>query len=262
MKTPYVYYLPKIARQLVITYLADDIAVTIACPSHEKNINVNFVADSGRIYANNTKIKISELYLTHLLYKNQFLLHAHQNGKFSPYLLANVYDYGVICFGDVFDHCPRDLRQAWNYYWESSFNQENSEYYDYHKNKCLGASKHTYAGHREEENCICACCIEICNCPCYCIQSQLFNQYLAEYSQKKFKYCENPTILNVNSLRLEIRSPQLVVIPQKLAISLGLKDFKYPDIFLFVLNEDDTSYHCVLDQHQLPIPKAWFKNGT
>jgi hypothetical protein len=264
MQTPCVYYLPKSARQLVITYLANDIAVSIVCPDHEKKINVNFVSNSGRVYAESNKIKVPELYLTHLLYKDQFLLHTHQNGKFAPYLLANVYEYGVICFGDVFDHCPKDLRQAWNYYWESPFNQENSEYYDYHKNKCVGVSQHTYAGHRQEDRdtCICACCIEICNCPCFCLESQLFNQYLTEYSQKKFQFCAKPSIVNDNSLRLDIQSSQLVVIPQKLANLLGLKDNKYPDIFLFVLREDDTHFHCAIDQQQLPVPKAWFKNGT
>lgn len=266
MKTPRVYYLPKIASQLVITYLADDVAISIVCPNHEKNINSHFVSNSGRIYADNNQIKVPELYLTHLLHKDQFLLHTHQNDKFSPYLLANVYEYGVICFGDVFDHCPKDLRQAWNYFWESPFNQENSEYYDYHKAKCAGVSEHTYAGHRsgkwDEDACICACCIEICNCPCFCLESQLFNQYLTDYSEKKFKYSEKDMILNKDSLRLKIQSPQLAVIPQKLAATLGLKEYKYPDIFLFVLREDDTHYHCVIDQQQIPIAKAWFKDGT
>lgn len=262
MKIPRVYYLPKNARQLVITYSVDDIAVSILCDAHSKKISVNFVSNSGRTYADTAQISVPELYLTHLLYEDKFLLHTHQNQRFAPYVLANVYEDGTICFGDVFDHCPKDLRQAWNYYWESPFNQENSSYYGYHKNKCLGVNKHTYAGHRDEKHCICACCVEICNCPCFCLESELFKQYLADCSQKEFNFCQNQTLVNANSLLLEAQTSKLVVIPQKLAISLGLKGNKYPDIFLFVLSEDTNTYHCVIDQQQIDVPKAWFKNGS
>lgn len=38
-----------------------------------------------------------------------------------PYLFANVYESGKICFGNL---QPSSLRQAYNYYWTSSFNAE------------------------------------------------------------------------------------------------------------------------------------------
>jgi len=264
MMNPRVYFLPKNAQQLVVTYLADDIAVSIVVPKHKKDIHSSFVADSGRTTQSKLSVDVPELYLTHLLQEDQFLLNAHQNGLLAPYVFANVYDYGAICFGDFFDHCPQDLRQAWNYYWETPFNQENSEFYEYHKEKCLGTSSHSYAGHKESinNNCICACCIEICNCPCYCIQSHLFEQYLKDYSSREFNYAKDPNILSENSLLLEILSSKLIILPQILAATLGLKAQKYPDMFFFVLREDETFYHCALDHHTLQIPKAWIKHGT
>jgi len=47
----------------------------------------------------------------------------HRKSKIygKPYLFANVYDSGSICFGTL---NPASLRQAYNYYWTSSFNAE------------------------------------------------------------------------------------------------------------------------------------------
>jgi hypothetical protein len=262
MIEPRVYFIPKNARRLVITYLADDIAVSIIIPNHQKEIYSSFVTDAGNTIQSKMSVDVPELCLTHLLREDQFLLNAHHKGLLAPYVFANVYDYGAICFGDFFDHCPQDLRQAWNYYWETPFNQENSEYYDYHQNRCLGVSQHSLAGHKNESHCICACCIEICNCPCFCVQSQLFEQYLKSYSSQKFKYIEDPVILRSDSLFLDVVSQHLIILPRALAATLGLKDQKYPDIFFFVLREDETSYHCAVDHVTLQIPKAWITNGT
>lgn len=38
-----------------------------------------------------------------------------------PYKLANIYEEGTICFGDLI---PTNLRQAFNYYWTSGFNDD------------------------------------------------------------------------------------------------------------------------------------------
>jgi len=202
-----------------------------------------------------------ELCMTHFLIEDYFALNTHQNEKLCPYVFANVFESGAICFGDFFDRCPRDLRQAWNYYWETPFNRENSGYYEYHRDRCIGISSHSQAGHREGK-CICACCVEICNCPCYCVQSHLFEQYLKECPSREFSFEENPQIIGKDSVILEVLSSQLIVIPKEIGTRLGLKGTKYPDIFLFVQREDETNYHCEVDQQPIIIPKALVQNGT
>lgn len=44
-----------------------------------------------------------------------------QHVSVKPYLLANVWEKGTICFGSL---TPTSLRQAFNFYWSSSFNDE------------------------------------------------------------------------------------------------------------------------------------------
>jgi len=47
---------------------------------------------------------------------------SRNNGVFvKPYKLANVWEKGKICFGDL---TPTNLRQAFNYYWTSGFNDD------------------------------------------------------------------------------------------------------------------------------------------
>jgi len=68
-----------------------------------------------------------------------------------PYLLANVWDRGQICFGTLI---PGSLRQAFNYYWTSGFNSDllrsphicanRSHYYDYHQGcRCMMQKVHS-----------------------------------------------------------------------------------------------------------------------
>jgi len=61
-----------------------------------------------------------------------------------PYKLANVWDQGKICFGDL---TPNSLRQAFNYYWTSGFNDDIKIPHIFCLNK-----KHKYEFH---SGCVC-----------------------------------------------------------------------------------------------------------
>lgn len=87
-----------------------------------------------------------------------------------PYLLANVWDKGQICFGTLI---PGSLRQAFNYYWGSGFNADllrsphvcdkKVHYYYYHRGcQCLKQQTHQ-----------CSCKLEFSHahygCGCYTV---------------------------------------------------------------------------------------------
>lgn len=256
------YFLPKIAKELLVTYTGSEIAVSAICPAQKQNINVAFIMHSGNTYPSQTEIEVPELCITHLVAKDKYLLNHHQNGLFSKYVMANVYDYGVICFGDVIHKVPHDLRQAWNYYWASAFNQENSDYDDYHRNNCVGVKVHSYAGHKELDSCICACCIEICNCECYCNQIRVFNDYLRTYGKHGVQLRTNETIINSSTIRFNLASNHLIILPYTFKTNLGLSDYKYPDIFAFVTSEEPTEYRCLVGTSEVSIPKDWISNGN
>lgn len=255
-----VYFLPKNSKELIITYTSDNVCLSVICPAHQKTISTTYVTNSGRICSGRVQLEVPELCITHHFKNKSFGLYARIDGILTPYMLANVYEYGIICFGDVFDREPRDLRQAWNYYWESPFNDENSLFYDYHKEHCAGVSKHTYAGHDALPNCICACCLEICCCPCYCVMSALFEEYLRTYRVKK-RIDRTNQIQNESFLKMDVISPKLLVLPASYAAALQLKEFKYPDIFVSVVSETDSHFVGQIDQQPVEIPKAWI-NGT
>lgn len=253
--SPVLYFLPKSATKCIVTYTHDDAIITAVCPAHTKTVATAYILESGFPIRGSATLDIPELYMSHRLMSQQFYLMFKSN-HFIPYGLANVYDYGVICFGDVFDRYPRDLRQAWNYYWESPFNQENSGYIDYHQLHCMGVVSHNYAGHRDGA-CICACCLNICNCACHCDQGQLFNNYLKSYKPIAHKSAKLPPVETADSLVFEVRAPKLLILPKSYAVPLGLKDYKYPDIYVGVTHEDENCYYGSLLGQAVTIPKEW-----
>jgi len=79
-----------------------------------------------------------------------------------PYMLANLYKEGRICFGNL---KPTSLKKAFNYYWASGFNSELHEQLPVRKRIHLCKNKrHTYLGH---SGCFCngTKTIHVCQCP-------------------------------------------------------------------------------------------------
>ncbi|RJR08397.1 hypothetical protein C4588_05700 [Candidatus Parcubacteria bacterium] len=255
------YYIPQKSNRVIITTAKDEIIISIVYPETSKIIDATYISDYGSVFNFSTTIQIPQLCFSHLIKENKYSIHFYKDSLFAPYLLANVYDYGTVCYGDTLFQF-KDLRQAWNYYWGSSFNQENSKYYDYHRDRCLGAISHDYAGHREEESCICACCIEICNCVCACNHSVLFKDYLESYPLSEPIYKKNPQIENTDSLIFKPISNQLLIIPPQYNTPLRLNSNKNIDNFACVISETDSIIKVLLNQQETDIPKEWLDNGN
>lgn len=239
------YYLPRQTEECLISY-EDEITLTVVCSSSLKTIT--FERESGLYSA---CVAQPELYLVHNLLQKEFSLLHKEGDSYAPYQVANVYKDGTICFGDLVE--PLDARQAWNYFWETPFNDDNSEFYDYHNHCCGGAVSHSYAGHRMQP-CFCACCLDICICPCSCNMSELFIRYMQNYIPRKDTYKKNKRF--AESLRFKPETKTLLVCPRSRAKSLGLKEGKYPDIFISVVEDNDTNYVGIVQNTEVLIPKG------
>lgn len=169
----FVGLLPSGADAVMVKYRP---MLQISCVMPPKDFNVSFAA--GRAYGRNRRKKIVELTTPTLLMScglyeapnpNNF---SRVQGEYSlwvldterknaiyvkPYLLANVWERGSICFGSL---RPISLRQAYNYYWASGF---NNELYRNQKHICVKKS-HKYNWHR---GCLCDGSMRnhVCSCP-------------------------------------------------------------------------------------------------
>lgn len=133
----YVSLIPTGSTSVMVKYRGE---VQVSCVIPPKEFDIKFA--SGRAYHRNkqfntTKIKSPTLIMscgygevpTPRTYHHVSLgytlwvvdVENKQQVSVKPYLLANVWEKGTICFGSLH---PTSLRQAFNYYWSSSFNDE------------------------------------------------------------------------------------------------------------------------------------------
>jgi len=163
ISTPiYVSLIPTIANSVIVKYDPD---IQISCVIPPRDYEVTFNIKHSKV-RKNINVKAPSLIMscgykdvpTPLTYKNV----AHGYGLYvideskkaeiwaKPYLLANVWEHGNICFGSLL---PGSLRQAFNYYWTSGFNADllrsphrcdkKLHHYDYHVGcQCLKQKTH------------------------------------------------------------------------------------------------------------------------
>lgn len=210
-KVGWVYLLPTETISSIVKY-SPKWMVSCVLPETKRQIIVRTLDyDEDEYQENILEIDVPSLILSHTLRK-PWALNTKIKEYFSinvinpekktaleiiPYRFANVYSSGNICFGDVeLDGLPKNLRQANNFFWSTSFNEDNSPFYDLHRNLCKNVT-HEYYDHLVcdcddgcECDCQCECCINACGCRCGCNLNKEFLKWVINYKtfiqEKKF----------------------------------------------------------------------------
>lgn len=128
--------LPTSAISIVVNYSSHEMRISCAIPAEKQSITIRYGGHTGTQVSKHSFKTLPTIltaeYSDFPKYgKNkqpikQFYLFTH-NAKVksfisaAPYLISNVYKNGRICFGKL---KPSNLREAYNYFWNSTFNNE------------------------------------------------------------------------------------------------------------------------------------------
>jgi len=255
----WIFPLPSCATHTIITPKC----ISVAIPACIKHIDVKYVDLTGKAHISHLKIDVPALWLTYKLEKKKYSFYVVNGDKFALLRLANVYENGNICFGDVaYTTNPTSLRQAYNYYWESTFTDDNSPFYDEHRLNCQSISRHLNIAHRidlaKQDKCICECCIQICYCPCDCLLHLEFTYWLQSYFSRFTNtelYSSNKD-LTENALILKNETNRLFIAPKENFPSFALPAKNNKDIVGFVQDHDMTTITVLIDGKSYVLPKA------
>jgi hypothetical protein len=215
-KLGWIHLLPSEARNVIVKY-SPKWRISCVIPAKKRTINARSGFDDS---TRDISLEIPDLIFSHSIkkpwkidskVKSYFSLFAidlkKSDGLYvTPFLLANVYNSGTVCFGETAN--VKNLRQANNYFWASPFNEDNCPYLRDHHINCPTRG-HQYYDHLEEDDlddeeledfdgCRCACCLGICECGCRCDLGKEFFQWIdnypskletCEYTKKSYFFC-------------------------------------------------------------------------
>lgn len=129
----FVSLLPSSNNTVIVKYSPE---IVVSCVIPPQQFNIKYATTGNLAKKNHVKIRTPTLIMScgyADFPENLFDFHGLEftlwqldttkktSIQVKPYLLANVYDKGKVCYGDL---TPKSLRQAYNYYWASNFNDD------------------------------------------------------------------------------------------------------------------------------------------